>query len=39
LSVEEESESEATFLDNEVVQDSTEVTHFLPPTRCRNCDD
>ncbi len=34
-----ESENKKVFVDCEVVHDSTGVTHFLPPRRCKNCDD
>jgi hypothetical protein len=27
------------FVDYEVIHDSIGVTHFLPPKRCRNCED
>jgi hypothetical protein len=30
---------EGPFVDCEVVHDSIGVTHFLPPRRCRNCDE
>jgi hypothetical protein len=34
-----ESKHEGMFVDCEVVHDSIGVTHFLPPLRCKNCDD
>lgn len=34
-----ESEDEGMFVDCEVVHDSIGVTHFLPPKRCKNCED
>jgi hypothetical protein len=39
LSEEKESEDEGMFVDCEIYHDSIGVTHFLPPKRCRNCDD
>lgn len=35
----EESEDEEMFVDCEVVHDDIGVIHFLPPRRCKNCDD
>jgi hypothetical protein len=35
----EESEDEGAFVDCEVVHDNIGVTRFLPPRRCKNCDD
>jgi hypothetical protein len=35
----EESDDEGMFVDCEVVHDSIGVSHFLPPRRCKNCDD
>ncbi len=36
---EEESENHGMFVDCEIYHDSIGVTHFLPPKRCKNCDD
>jgi hypothetical protein len=36
---EEESEDEEMFVDCEVIHDSIGVTHFLPPRKCKRCED
>ena len=35
----EKKRTEGPFVDCEVVHDSIGVTHFLPPRRCKNCDE
>lgn len=36
---EDESDGEDPFVDCEIVNDGIGITHFLPPKRCKNCDD
>ncbi len=39
MSEEESSGDDGMFADVEIYHDSIGVTHFLPPKRCKNCDD
>ena len=39
MNQEESEESEGMFVEVEIYHDSIGVTHFLPPMRCKNCDD
>ncbi|MBI3860210.1 MAG: hypothetical protein HY296_08305 [Thaumarchaeota archaeon] len=34
-----EPENSVMFVECEIIHDSIGVTHFLPPKRCKNCDD
>jgi hypothetical protein len=39
MSKEEGGEENGRFVDCEVIVDGLGITHFLPPRRCKNCDD
>lgn len=34
-----ESDDEESFVDCKVVHDGIGITHFLPPKKCKSCDD